>query len=145
MIYNLSNDYDLPKFKAYVNKLYEKRAVVEVKEKHPNRSLAQNRYLHLIISYFAAEYGCSADEAKVRFYKQECNKVIFERTKVNKQGKEITYLRSSRDLDTGEMSLSIDRFRNWSSSQAGIYLPSPNEESFLLYIQKVIEQNKEYI
>ena len=65
MIFNLSNHYEIPKFKEYVNKLFSERAVVEVKKKLPNRTLAQNSYLHLLLGYFGSEYGCSLDEAKI--------------------------------------------------------------------------------
>ena len=67
MIFNLSNHYEIPKFKEYVNKLFSERAVVEVKKKLPNRTLAQNSYLHLLLGYFGSEYGCSLDEAKLIF------------------------------------------------------------------------------
>lgn len=63
----------------------------------------------------------------------------------NKKGKEVTYLRSSAELTTGEMTLSIDRFRNWSASVAGIYLPAANEQQMLIYAQQEIERNKEFI
>jgi hypothetical protein len=144
MIFDLSNEYDIPKYKEYVNKLYSKKAIVEVKEKHPKRSLSQNNYLHLILSYFGSEYGCSLDEVKINFYKS-VNNDLYKREKVNKRGNKIEYLRSSRELTTDEMKLSIEKFRNWSSSVAGIYLPSPNEEQMLLYIQQEIERNKEYL
>ena len=52
MIFNLSNHYEIPKFKEYVNKLFSERAVVEVKKKLPNRTLAQNSYLHLLFRVF---------------------------------------------------------------------------------------------
>ena len=145
MIYNLSNEYDVPKFKEYVNKLYSERAVVEVKKKNPNRTLAQNNFLHLLLGYFGSEYGCSMEEAKLDFYKRTCNRDLYERKAVNKHGKEVTFLRSSSELTTAEMTLSIDRFRNWSSSQAGIYLPAANEHQMLIYAQQEIERNKEFI
>lgn len=65
--------------------------------------------------------------------------------KPDRKGKEVTYLRSSAELTTGEMTLSIDRFRNWSASVAGIYLPSSSERDFLIHIQQAIENNKEFI
>ena len=145
MIFNLENEWEHQKFKEYVNKLFTKRARVEVKEKHSGRTLAQNSYLHLLLGYFGSEYGCSLDEAKVDFYKRTCNKPLYERTKTNKQGKEITYLRSSAELTTEEMSLSIERFRDWSASVAGIYLPSANEHQMLAFIEQCIEQNKQYL
>lgn len=145
MIFNLGNEFERDKFKQYVNTLYEAKAIVEVKKKLPNRSLSQNAYLHLILGWFACEYGCSTDEVKVEYFKRECNRVIFERKKINKQGIEITYLRSSAELDTGEMTNAIDRFRNWASAQGGIYLPSPNEKDYLLHIQQELEKSKEFI
>lgn len=65
--------------------------------------------------------------------------------KPDRKGKEVTYLRSSAELTTGEMTLSIDRFRNWSASVTGIYLPSSSERDFLIHIQQAIENNKEFI
>jgi hypothetical protein len=70
---------------------------------------------------------------------------LFERKKINKQGNEITYMRSSSELTTGEMTTAIERFRNYSVAQAGIYLPAPNENQFLIHIQQEIERNKEFI
>ncbi len=145
MIFNLNNEYEIPKFKEYVNKLYEQKAIVEVKKKLPNRSTQQNRYFYLILSWFACETGYSVDEIKVDIFKRICNKEIFERYRENKHGEKIKFLRSSSDLDTLEMTTAIDRFRNYASAQAGIYLPSPNESQFLTYIEQEIERNKEFI
>lgn len=145
MIFNLKNPHEHSKYKEYVNKLFDQKAVVEVKKKNPQRSLAQNSFLHTLLAYFGCEYGCSLEEAKIDFYKRTCNKEIFERRKINKQGVEITYLRSSSELSTSEMALSIDRFRHWSSSVAGIYLPSSEDSSFLVYAQQEIERAKEFI
>ena len=145
MIFNLNNEYEIPKFEEYVNKLYEQKAIVEVKKKLPNRSTQQNRYFYLILSWFACETGYSVDEIKVDIFKRICNKEIFERYRENKHGEKIKFLRSSSDLDTLEMTTAIDRFRNYASAQAGIYLPSPNESQFLTYIEQEIERNKEFI
>ena len=145
MIFNLNNPYEIDKFKEYVNKLYAQRAIVEVKKKLPNRSLAQNSYLHLILSWFACETGYSLEEVKLDYFKKTCNRDLFVRKKINKKGNEINYVRSSSDLDKLEMTTAIDRFRNYASAQAGIYLPSPNESQFLTYIEQEIERNKEFI
>lgn len=145
MIFNLNNPYEVDKYKEYVNKLFKDRAVVEVKKRLPNRSLAQNSYLHLILSFFACELGYSLDEVKLDYFKKTCNRDLFERKKINKHGREVTYMRSSSELTTGEMTTAIERFRNYSSAQAGIYLPAPNENQFLIYIQQEIERNKEFI
>ena len=86
-IFNLQNEYDIPKFKEYVNKLFKERAVVEVKKKLPNRTLAQNRYFYLLLSWFASETGYSVEEVKIDIFKRLCNRDIFEREKTNKKGK----------------------------------------------------------
>ena len=145
MIFNLNNSFEHDRFKEYVNQLYKQKAIVEVKKKLPNRTLAQNSYLHLLLGYFGGEYGCSLGEAKIDFYKRTCNRDLFERKTVNKKGNEVTYLRSSAELTTGEMTLSIDRFRNWSASVAGIYLPAANEHQMLIYAQQEIQRNQEFI
>lgn len=85
------------------------------------------------------------EEAKIDFYKRTCNRDLFERKKTNRKGNEITYLRSSSELTTGEMTLSIDRFRNWSSAQAGIYLPAANERQMLIYAQQQTERSREFV
>ncbi len=144
MLFNLRNEYELPKFIEYIRKLIAERAVVEVKKKYLTRTLKQNAYLHLLLAYFGSEYGCSVDEAKVDFYKRTCNRDIFEKERTNKHGETVKYLRSSADLDTAEMSLSIDRFRNWSATK-GIYLPAANEHQMILHAQQEIERNKEYL
>lgn len=145
MLFNLQNEFEIPRFKEYVNRLYKQRATVEVKKKNPGRTLAQNAYLHLLLGYFASQYGCSAEEAKVDFYKRTCNKDLFQRTHTNRQGHEVSYLRSSTELSTAEMSLSIERFRNWSAAVAAIYLPSACEQQALLFAQQEIERNNEFI
>lgn len=145
MIFNLNNPHEHEKFKEYVNKLFAQRAVVEVKKRLPNRSLSQNSYLHLLLGFFACELGYSLDEVKLDYFKKTCNRDLFERKKINKQGREITYMRSSSELTTGEMTTAIERFRNYSSAQAGVYLPAPSENEFLIHIQQEVERNKEYI
>lgn len=78
-IFNLKNEYDIPKFKAYVNKLFQERAVVEVRKKLPNRTLAQNRYFYLLLNWFASETGYSVEEVKIDIFKRLCNRDIFEK------------------------------------------------------------------
>lgn len=144
MIFDLKNEYDIPKFKEYVNKLYQQKALVEVKKKLPNRTLAQNSYFYLLLSWFSLETGHSVEEVKIDIFKRLCNRALFEREITNKQGKTIKVLRSSSDLTTGEMTTAIDRFRNYSAAE-GIYLPAPNEHDFLTHIQKEIERCKDYL
>lgn len=65
MIYDLKNEYQIPKFKEYVNKLFKERAVVEVKKKLPNRTLAQNSYLHLLLGTLAVNTVAASMKQKL--------------------------------------------------------------------------------
>ena len=145
MIYDLSNPYQLDEFRQAVESVIADKAAVELKRKRPRRSLAQNAYLHVIIGYFATQYGCGEDQAKVDFFKRAANAPLFERETVGHGGRKVKYLRSSAELDTAEMTTAIDRFRNWSAAEAGIYLPDANEEKFLMHAEREIEKFKEYI
>lgn len=154
MIRDLSNPFEREQFMAYVQGRIQKGMEceaehrpypVEIKVKRQGRTLSQNAYLHVLIGFFALEYGCTADEVKVDFYKRKCNKDLYERKKIAKNGQEIVTLRSSSELSTEDMALSITRFRNWASAEAGIYLPSADEYNYISYCQQQIENNKEYL
>lgn len=144
-LYNLKNPYDRQKFKEKANELVKKQEYVELKTKKTTRTLAQNSYLHTILAYFASEFGFSLDEVKIDFYKRKCNPDIYEVKRVNKRGYEVKTLRSSTTLDTREMTISIERFRNWSSAECGLYLPAPNEGDALFFAQQQIEQYSQYM
>ena len=146
-IYDLRNEFDREKFKARVQQLLDENAPVMLTKKHPQRSLNQNAYAHILFGYFAAETGMSAEDVKQEIFKKMCNKDIFcYRKSVVRNGKtfEFDCLRSSAALDTAEFSTALDRFRNWSASVAEIYLPAPNEEQALLHAMKVVESYKEF-
>lgn len=145
MIYDLSNPYEVEQFKNHVKKCLDKSYVVTLSRKFPQRSLKQNNYLYLILSYFSAESGYSVDEVKIDYFKKTCNPDIFYRERENKRGTKIKYLRSTSELDTGEMTLAIHRFRLWSEFEAGIYLPSAEDGEFLIHCEKEVERNKEFI
>ena len=145
MIFNLSNPYEVQSFKENVTRLIKSGGYVELKRKSPKRSLSQNAYLHVALGYFGCEYGLSLEEVKVDIFKRECNRDLFEREGMNKKGQTVKYLRSSADLTSAEMTLAIERFRNYSASVAGIYIPAPNEAQFLAYCEQQIERNREYI
>lgn len=144
-LFNSKYKEEADKARARLELLIKKGAVINLTEKHPQRSLAQNNLLHLQLSYFASQYGCSEEEAKVDFFKRKWNPDIFIRVGVNKKGREITYLRSSAELSTDEMTTAINRFRYMSLTEADIYLPSPEDRDFIVHCQQEIENNKEFI
>lgn len=145
MIYNLSNELHRENFKSRVNSLFKQKKIVELSEKKPVRTIRQNRYLHLLLSFFACQTGNTMEWVKQKYFKVLCNKDIFVRERDDEYMGNVQYVRSSADLTTDELTLAIERFRNWSSESAGIYLPSPNEEDLLTLMDAEVEMNKKYI
>lgn len=143
--FNLDNPYDVEKFKKKVSELERKGGWVEITRKYPLRSNSQNNYLHLLLGYFAVEFGYSLEQVKMQVFKQLCNKDIFFRDRVNKHGQTVTYIRSTSELLTDEMSLAITRFRNYSASECGLYLPEANEKGMLMYAEQQVNNSKEYL
>lgn len=144
MMYDLKNPLDRERFKKKANDLYKRQVMVELSEK-TKRSPQANRFLHLLISYLAIETGNTSDYTKEVFYKRAANKALFVREKDDEYLGKVEYLRSSADLSKEEMALSIDRFRDWSSQTAGIYLPAANEQAFLESIEYELSRNKHWL
>ena len=80
-----------------------------------------------------------------QYYKKLVNPTIFIRETDDPYLGKIKVLRSSSDLDVNEMNTSIDRFRNWASAEAGVYIPSADEERLIQLMEIDIERNKPYI
>lgn len=145
MIYNLSTEEDRIRFKEKVNSLYSEQKTVELKEKKPIRSIKQNSYLHLILTWFSIENACDIEWVKQKYFKELCNREIFATIKLDPYtGQEEIHLKSTSEISTEEMTTSIQRFRNW-ASQNGTYLPEPNEIEFLNHIRNESQKYKEYL
>ena len=43
----------------------------------------------------------------------------------------INRFRSTKDLNTKEMTIAIERFRNWTSKELGVYLPEPSDMALI--------------
>lgn len=145
MIYNLSNTLDVRNAKTRLDLLVKRGSVIELTEKKPRRSLNQNAYLHLLLGYFASQTGNTLEWVKQQYYKKLCNPDIFIGEREDKFLGKMKYVRSSADLRTDEMNLTIERFRNWAASEAGIYLPDPTNEAELAALQVEVERYKTYL
>ena len=144
MLYDLRNPLDRERFKRRCNALYQKQGIVDLSEK-TKRSIRQNKFLHLLLGYLAMETGNTLDYVKEVFYKRTANKELFLREKEDEILGKVEYLRSSADLSKEEMTLSIDRFRDWSSQTAGVYLPAANEQEFLASIEYELSKYKQWV
>jgi murein tripeptide amidase MpaA len=143
MIYNAMNEFDCNKALERIKYFIANKKKFELIEKKPLRSLSQNNYLHLILSYYALEYGETMEYIKEEVFKRQVNLEIFYGEYVNqKTGLIRAQLRSTSDLDSREMTEAINRFRDYASKEAGIYLPTPEDMLHLEEIEKEITNNK---
>lgn len=141
MLYDLSDPRSLVRFDTRVASLRGAGKFVELTERRPLRSGRQNRYLHASIRYFALQSGYSVADVKEFFFKGASPSIFVVTVTDRFTGAIRSRLRSSASLDTAEMTLAIERFRDWSSRIAGIYLPSPDDERALRYMESEIAAN----
>ena len=145
MVYNLSNQLDVQNAKTRLELLIKRGCIVELTEKKQKRTLNQNAYLHLLLGYFASQTGNTLEWVKQQYYKKLCNPDLFIGEPEDLFLGRVTYVRSSADLRTDEMNLSIERFRNWSAAEAGIYLPEATSEAEIAALQVEVERYKTYL
>lgn len=146
MKYDVSNPLHREQARERLEALLGKEhGIIELSEVKPQRSIKQNKYLHLLLGFFASEYGETIDYVKEQYFKLATNRSIFVRERDDKLAGRVSYLRSTRDLDKGEMQMAIERFRNWSSINAGIYLPSADEHRLLELAEIEISRNKNFL
>jgi intergrase/recombinase len=140
----LSDDLSRANFKIKVAKMLERNADVELTEKK-QRSLKQNSYMHVAIAYFASVTGYDAEYVKREYFKKECNKELFLVDKYDTILKRNTEdYRSSRSLTKEEMTLAIERFRNWAAREAELYIPSAEEYNESKQIQREMNTTIEH-
>lgn len=145
MLYDLNNPLQCENFKLKAERLASKGGIVELTEKKPQRTNSQNRYLHAVLGYTAVFFGETIEYVKENYFKKECNRDLFVKYKDDERiNRKIAETRSSSDLDTGEMTTAIERYRNWCATQ-GCYVPSPDEHRMVLLMEMEMERNKEFI
>ena len=145
MVYKLSNQLDVQNAKTRLELLIKRGCIVELTEKKQKRTLNQNAYLHLLLGYFASQTGNTLEWVKQQYYKKLCNPDLFIGEREDLFLGRVKYVRSSADLRTDEMNLSIERFRNWSAAEAGIYLPEATSEAEIAALQVEVERYKTYL
>lgn len=144
MIYDTSNFLDKANFLLRAKKLAESGKTVELTEKKPKRTLSQNSFLWLCLSYWGSQTGYTKEEAETIY--KNVNRELYYTHKVI-AGVEIEYIRHTYELDTAEMTASIERFRNWAAMNDAcpVYIPSPEDYQLVQIMEIEIERNKKYI
>lgn len=141
MIYDPSNKLQVKQAITKLNLFLSKGKRFELKAKHDRRSISQNNYLHLILSFFGLETGYTLQEVKQDIFKKYVNPTLFYEGEFDGVVK-IERWRSSAALDKAEMTLAIDRFRNFASKECGIYLPEPEDLVLLQEIERELSKSK---
>ena len=141
MIYNPENKLHQKQAIEKLKYFFSKGKRFELKAKHDRRSISQNSYLHLILTWFGIETGYTLEEVKQDIFKKHVNPTLFYEGEFEGIVK-IERWRSTSDLDTAEMTLAIDRFRNFASIELGIYLPEPNDLVLIQEIENELSKHK---
>lgn len=144
MIYNAEKQIDIQRAIEKIKFFIAKKQMFELKQKRVRRTISQNGYLHLLFGWFALETGYTSDEVKQDIFKKIVNPNTFYEGEFGTLIK-IERWRSTRDLDTEEMTLCINRFRDYASKEAGIYLPEPSDLVMIRQMELEIENNKQYL
>lgn len=145
MLYNLSSQFEAQQARTRLEMLIKRGCIIELTEKKPRRSLQANKYLHVILAYFASQIGETTEYVKQKYYKALVNPQTFIREREDRFLGKVRYLRSSADLDSAEFALTIDRFRNWASMEVGIYIPSPDEDRLIQLMEIEAERNSRFL
>lgn len=143
-LYDTSNPLDKANFMLRAKKLAESGKIVELAEKKPRRTLSQNNFLWLCLSYWGCQTGYTKEEAETIY--KNVNRELYYIHKVI-AGVEIEYIRHTYELDTAEMTASIEKWRNWAAMNDAcpVYIPSPEDYQLIQQMEVEISKNNEFI
>lgn len=143
-MYDTSNPLDKANFMLRAKKLAESGKIVELAEKKPRRTLSQNNFLWLCLSYWGCQTGYTKEEAETIY--KNVNRELYYIHKVI-AGVEIEYIRHTYELDTAEMTASIEKWRNWAAMNDAcpVYIPSPEDYQLIQQMEVEISKNNEFI
>lgn len=144
MIYNPQNRIEVNRAIEKIKYFISEGKTFELKAKRERRSISQNSYLHLLFSWFALETGYTTDEVKQDIFKKIVNPNTFYEGEFGKLIK-IERWRSTASLSTEEMTLCINRFRDYASKEAGIYLPEPTDLVMIRQLEIEVTNNQQYL
>ena len=138
MNYDLSKEHDKLDFQTKVNYFLAKGEKVGLSKVQKKRSLSINSYLHVCITLYAIEYGCSIEEMKqtLKHWKGWY--------KTNKAGA-VVYAKTSK-MDNKQLSEFIEWIRTHAAKNIGLNIPSPElylQEQF--YVNKLIASNEAHL
>lgn len=146
MKFNLENLESQKEAREYLDKLIAHKSNIEIVKKFTARSLSQNNLLHLLLSYCALNTGETLEYFKQYIWKMYICPDIFKEEYINPlTDEERIRWRSSRELNTKEMTQAIEKLRNWSALELGIELPDISNTEAFNRIENEIHNNRGYL
>lgn len=142
MIYDLSNFLHRKQFVSRANKMLQKKVGFVTLTDNSQRTLSQNKYLHVLIRMLAIETGVTESYSKDIYFKTYANNDLFLRQETDPlSGEVVRRLRSTTELTVEEMNKAIQSFRKWASDN-GFYLPDaePNDDGKMEFASDKDEQ-----
>ena len=85
------------------------------------------------------------DYVKEMYYKRAANSELYIREREDKLCGWVEYTRSSAELTRDEMSLSLDRWKEWCARVAEFRLPEPEDGEFLDWVEVEIARNDKFV
>ena len=129
MNYDLSIKEDRKRFVKRANSLLKNQRTNVVLQDESNRTLNQNRYIHVLCRIIAEDTGTTERYAKQVYFKELANPDIFVRvTKDTLTNTMVKTIRSSCDLTISEMARAITNFHRW-AAELGYVLPEASMDS----------------
>lgn len=138
MNYDLTNKENRKRFIARCNSLLKNQRNNVCLLDESNRTLNQNKYIHVLCRILAQDIGVSEQYAKQVYFKELANRDIFVTvTKDPLTGEMMKLIRSTCDLTISEMRRAIDNFRLW-AAENGYDLPEAtlNDDGTMTFLNQ---------
>ena len=146
MLYNPAKKIDIQNAYTKLKYYIDKGKIFELKVKRELKSANQNKYFHLIVGWFALEYGEDAEYVKQEIIKKIVCPEVFKYERINEKNGEIREAyKSFSSIDKEQTTYVIDKFRDYSAKTAGIYLPEPSDLVALQEIEVQLKNNERYL
>lgn len=146
MIYNPSKPIDVQRAIEKIKHFIAKGQVFELKRMQTSKTPSQNSYFHLIVGWFAWEYGEDFEYVKQEMIKKLICPEVFKYERINdKTGECREAYKSFANISKDQTTYVIDKFRDYASKQAGIYLPEPSDLAALQEIEVQLKNNERYL
>lgn len=143
MIFHCKKDWQ--KITDFIESIKEYDGYIELFKHFPKRTGKQNNYQHVVFTIFAIHIGETMEYVKQKIYKKMVNRDIFKTKYVNKiTGKKRKEWRSTRDLDTKETTIALDRFIRFAAEQ-GCIIGKPDDKEFMIWAKNEIEKHKTWL